>query len=169
MERKLRESHTMKGPETFRGCHRALLCGIFRWLVAAVFGFHALRIVREEYIAPHRWPVASGEVISAEEKSRRYPGTSSSSTGYFTRFTVEFDPPLDPRAPGMLLTIVGGPTRGTGALDTLEGSSDSAYFYGAIRQDRRLASTTSLAARGCVLRARSQPTSIRGKRSSSRL
>jgi len=27
----------------------------------------------------------------------------------------------------MLLTIVGGPTRRAGALDTLEGASDSAY------------------------------------------
>jgi hypothetical protein len=120
----------MKGAETFRGNATGLCyAGYFAWLVAAVFGFHAFGIVSEEYIAQHRWPVASGEVTSAEEKSRRYPGTSSSSTVYFTRFTVEFDPPLEECGPGMLLTIVGRPTRCTGTLDSLEGSSDSAYQF----------------------------------------
>jgi hypothetical protein len=118
----------MGSTATFRGNPTGLrYAAYFAWFVGALVGFHTLTIVRGEYIAQHRWPVASGEVTSAEEKSRRYPGTGSSPTQYFERFTVEFDPPLDQCGPGMLLTIVGGPTRCLGTLDSLEGSSDSAY------------------------------------------
>jgi hypothetical protein len=120
----------MSSEKTSRGSAGSLrYAGYFAWFIGTVVAFHAVSIVREEYIAQHQWPIAPGEVISAEEKSGRNPGTSSSSTQYFMRFTVEFDPPLDQCGPGMYLTTVEGPTRCMGTLDTLEGSSDSAYQW----------------------------------------
>jgi hypothetical protein len=103
--------------------------GYFAWFIAVVVGINAFTIALQEYIAQHRWPVAPGQVSLAEEKSRTNPGTSGSSTVYFIRFTVEFDPPLDQCGPGMLLTIVGGPTRCMGTFDTLEGSHEDAYAW----------------------------------------
>jgi hypothetical protein len=120
----------MNGAKTPRGNASQLrLAGYFAWFIAAVLGINAFTITLQEYIAQHRWPVASGQVSLAEEKSRRNPSSSSRSTVYFIRFTVEFDPPLEQCGPGMLLTIVGGPTRCMGTFDTLEGSQEDAYAW----------------------------------------
>lgn len=101
--------------------------GYFAWFIATVVGINAFTITLQEYIAQNRWPVAPGQVSLAEEKSRRNPSSSSRSTAYFIRFTVEFDPPLDQCGAGMLLTMVGGPVRCMGTFDSLEGSYEDAY------------------------------------------
>jgi hypothetical protein len=103
--------------------------GYFAWFIGALVGLHALAVIREEYIAVHQWPIATGDVISGQHKLRRNPSTGSRSIEYFASFTVEFDPPLDQCGPGMLVTTVGGPTRCMGTIDTLPGSSDRAYEW----------------------------------------
>src|SRR6476646_246499 len=99
----------MDGAKTPRGnASQFRFAGYFAWFIAALLGINAFTITLREYIAQHRWPVASGQVSLAEEKSRRNPSSSSMSTVYFIRFTVEFDPPLEQCGPGMLLPIAGG-------------------------------------------------------------
>jgi len=62
------------------------LGGYFSMFIGFLVGLMILGTVHREYVA-QRWPIASGEIIAAEEKSR----TLSRSTVYWTEYTVRLN------------------------------------------------------------------------------
>jgi hypothetical protein len=62
------------------------LGGYFALFIGVICGVVILRTVHREYVA-QRWPLASGEIIAAEEKSR----TLSHSTDYWAEYTVRLN------------------------------------------------------------------------------
>ena len=95
-----------------------LLCFGIVWSVLT------FRLTRQEYIAQH-WPVATGEVLGAEIKSRL---GGPQQDIYWVKFTVLFDVSPEecrPREPWIYKGS--GRTRCWATFNTLEGSHASAY------------------------------------------
>ena len=90
-----------------------------------VAGLFTLQLTRGEYLAQH-WPVAPGEVVAAEIKSRLGSGTKDI---YWVKFIVVlYDVPPEecrPREPRVFEN--GGRTHCEATFNSLEGSQASAY------------------------------------------
>ena len=96
----------------------------FSLCFGAVFGLLTFQVTRREYLAQH-WPVAPGEVLAAEIKSRI---GSPLQDIYWVKFTVLFDVPPEecrPREPWIFKGS--GRTRCWTIFNTLEGSRASVY------------------------------------------
>jgi hypothetical protein len=97
------------------------LGGYFALFVALLSSINWLMIVHENYVMEHQWPVASGTVYSAAEKSREVIPPSISSPHYqvyWIEFMVLLDLP-EGRCPGTVLELE-GQQRCTGEAKTPE-------------------------------------------------
>lgn len=96
----------------------------FALCFGVVGGLWTLQLTRREYLAQH-WPVAPGEVVAAEVKSRI--GDAHADI-YWVRFTVLFDVSPEECGPREPRIYEGSSkTRCRATFNTLEGSQASAY------------------------------------------
>jgi hypothetical protein len=98
------------------------LGGYFLLFIGFLVGLMILGTVHREYVA-QRWPIASGEIIAAEEKSR----TLSLSTVYWTEYTVRLNLTEEQCGPrDVWVNTATDAKECVGTFKTLEGSSTDA-------------------------------------------
>jgi hypothetical protein len=101
------------------------LAGYFSLFIGLLGGLVILGTVHREYVA-QRWPIASGEIIWAEPKSR----TRSHSTVYWTEYTVRLSSTQEQCGPrDFWVVTTTGAKECIGTFKTLEASSRDAYGW----------------------------------------